>query len=285
MKFKLFLFLVSILVVTINFSCNNFLNVEPKGELSEEQVNTVENTEKLINAVYASLGNDHWIVPYTSMWVYGSVRSDDSYKGGLGTADQGEYTQFEVFSTMREDQSRINLLWERLFIGVQRANLALKKINNFSSSDYAEKTKRIAEMRFLRGHSYFLLKEVYKYVPYIDESISTDSVKYISNRKYSNDELWDKIAEDFQFGVDNLPESQEEIGRPNKFVAEAYLAKVRLYQAYEQDENNNVININKERMKEVVSLANDVISSGKYGLFDDYAKNYLWTFENGKESI
>jgi starch-binding outer membrane protein, SusD/RagB family len=28
-----------------------------------------------------------------------------------------------------------------------------------------------------------------------------------------------------------------------------------------------------------------VINSGQYGLFDDYAKNYLWAFENGTESI
>ncbi len=102
---------------------------------------------------------------------------------------------------------------------------------------------------------------------------------------YTNDELWNKIAEDFQFAVNNLPETQPEVGRANQLAAKAYLAKVRLYQAYEQDENHQVTNINQERLEEVVTLTGDVINSGEYRLQPDFAQNFLNGFNNGPESI
>jgi hypothetical protein len=56
----------------------------------------------------------------------------------------------------------------------------------------------------------------------------------------SNEESWNKIAADFQFAIDNLPSTQAELGRANKVAAQAYLAKLRLYQAYEQNENTKL---------------------------------------------
>ena len=100
-------------------------------------------------------------------------------------------------------------------------------------------------MRFLRGHFYFMLKIMFRNVPYITEDIPVQDYKTISNKALSNEVLWNKIAEDFQFAVDNLPATQTEIGRANKAAALAYLAKTKLYQAYEQDEQNNVTVINK----------------------------------------
>lgn len=266
-------------------SCSKFLNEPPKGMVGADDLNTPENVDKLVVAAYASLGNDHWEVPYTSGWVFGSVRSDDAYKGGLGTADQGEFTQYEVFSTIQENQSRGNLLWTRLFMGVQRANLALKGLAKMNEDIFPQLKHRQAEARFLRGHFYFLLKEHFKKVPFIDETMKDDDINKVSNVQYTNDEQWNKIAADFQFAADNLPVQEEQRGRPGSFTAKAYLAKVRLYQAYEQDEKNNVININKEKLNQVVDLTTQVINSGRFGLSDDYAKNYLWQFENNRESI
>ncbi|MEG3660178.1 RagB/SusD family nutrient uptake outer membrane protein [Arenibacter palladensis] len=278
--------ILSIVTTVLVFgSCSDFLEVPPKGIVSENDLKNIEGSEGLVMAAYASLGNDHWLEPYTSMWPYGNVRSDDAYKGGLGTSDQGDYHLYETFSAARPDQDRANRMWTRIYIGVQRANNALRGINELDQADYPNKTQRIAEMRFLRGHFHFLLKILFKKIPYIHEEIETDELNNISNVDYTNDELWDKIAEDFQFAIDNLSPSQEDVGRPTENVAKAYLAKLRLYQAYEQDEQNNVIQINATRLEEVVNLSNQVINSGNYGLHGDYANNYLWEYDNGVEAI
>src|SRR5690606_8980590 len=127
-------------------------DIPPQGAVSEDNLNNPAGAEKLTMAAYASLGNDHWFEPYTSMWPYGNVRSDDAYKGGLGAADIADYHQYEIFSTIRPDQGSGNRVWTRLYIGVQRANSALKTINQFDEAEYPQKPQRVAEMKFLRAH-------------------------------------------------------------------------------------------------------------------------------------
>lgn len=46
---------------------------------------------------------------------------------------------------------------------------------------------------------------------------------------------------------------------PIKTAAYAYLAKARLYQAYEQDDNNKVISINPAKLQMVIDATNNVI--------------------------
>jgi len=93
------------------------------------------------------------------------------------------------------------------------------------------------------------------------------------------------VAEDFRFAADNLPETQGDKGRPNKYAAKAYLAKALLYAAYQQDENNQVTGINTALLTEVNSLCDEVINSGQYALDPDFADNFLTQHENSSESV
>jgi hypothetical protein len=288
MKKKIFygMSLVGFLVVS---SCSDYLEYQPQGTLSTDNVSTAQNADALVTAAYASIGNDDMIGPTTSMWVYGSVRSDDAHKGGGGVADVQDvnfYEQHNLTQPQQGDGWMHPLTWENLYKAISRANLALKAVNGLTETEFENKTKRQAELRFLRAHSYFLLKVLFKYVPYIDETMSSEEILKVSNRQYTNDALWNKIAEDFQFAVDNLPASYEgEPGRANKFAAAAYLAKLRLYQAYEQDENHQVTSINASHLQEVVDLTQMVITSGKYSLQPDFAENFLYGYDNGVESV
>jgi hypothetical protein len=265
-------------------SCDS-LDYEPKGALSDGQFTSDDRVEKLVNAAYASLGNDHWLVPYSNMWAYGGVRSDNAYKGGGGTADQGGYNRYEQFAFVTTDQEKANDMWERLYIGVSRANRALQRIDGLSEEEYPQKTTRAAEMRFVRGHFHFLLKQLFKRVPYIDESIPSDSLENVSNREYSSQELWDQIAEDFRFAAENLPATQSEPGRADGTAAQAYLAKTLLFSAYEKNEQHQVMDIDQEELQEVVDLVDEIESSGEYDLYGEYGKNFLFPYENGREAI
>lgn len=267
-------------------SCTDFLEYEPKGVLSSENVAASQNIEGLVTAAYAGIANDEMVGPITSSWIYGSVRSDDAYKAGGGVADVIDIHFLEQYNLV-QPQTGANWMGPRTFANhykaISRTNFALKAVN--ATEDFELKDVRAGELRFLRGHSYFMLKQLFKYVPYIDETLSPEEILLVSNREYTNDELWNKIAEDFQFAIDNLPETQPEIGRANRFAAKAYLAKLRLYQAYEQNENHQVTNINTSRLEEVVALTNDVINSGQYRLQSDFAENFLDGYDNDTESI
>src|SRR5690554_5021539 len=100
--------LLLISVVIIFGACEDFLKVDPKGAASEGSLYNSDGAEKLVIAAYASLGNDHWHEPYTSLWPYGNVRAEDSYKGGLGAADQGEYNTYENFVAITPQMDKAN---------------------------------------------------------------------------------------------------------------------------------------------------------------------------------
>lgn len=275
-----------ILVVQLSSCTDSHLNYSPKGVVSSQDINNPEGAENLVTAAYASLGNDaRDFSSYSTNWLWGSIRSDDAYKGGGSTADGGDRVHYEVHSSIEPSNLPAERAWQRLYQGISRTNQALSVINSLDESEYSMKVRRQAEMRFLRAHFYFRLMIIYKNVPWIDENVADEELNSISNREFSRDELLDMIAMDCQFAKDNLPDSQEQVGRASAVSAAAYLARTRLYQAYEQDEQHNVENINNERLQQVVDEANYVINSGKHSLFDDYAKNFLWEFENGTESI
>ncbi len=288
MKTNKILLMVITLVIALGLfgGCKkSFMDYTPPGTVTGELINTPEKIDGLCTAAYATLVGNRWNIPLNSMWLFGGVRSDDAYKGGGSVADQGGMHTIEVFSSMLTTDGNARNVWSTCYNGVGRANQALRYLDLLTVDKFPLLNVRRAEMRFLRGHYMFLLKTFFKYVPVIEYKYPIDSLKNVSNRQYTDDELWNKIADDFQFAVDNLPPTQPQIGRANKYAAQAYLAKVRLYQAYVQDEQNNVTSINQARLNEVVTLCDAVISSGKYSLFGDFGFNFQWGKENGVESI
>jgi len=273
-------FLLLLLAVAL-ISCDSALDENPSGKLSGDQLNTPSRVEGLVTAAYAALGNGHWTAAtYTDPWPWGSVRSDNAYKGGGSVADQGEYNNYEQFSSIRTDLAKADQFWTKSYQGISRANLAIERLNQLSEEDFPEKATRLAEVRFIRGHFYFMLKIMFKHVPFI-EAGEEGPLKNVSNREFTSQELWDKIAADFQFAADNLPPSQSQPGRIDQWAAKAYLAKTRLYQAYRQDNSNHqVVEIQDDKLQEVVRLVDEIQSAGPFRLFDDIRKNFLWEFDN-----
>ena len=283
-KVKLFVSLAALVLTQI--SCTkDFLNLQPQASVSSDQLNTPENIEGMVMAAYAELGNDHYTAP-NSLWPYADITSGDAYKGGDGTGDIQEFNWMELFKINTPNNPLLDTKWYRLYVGVSRCNEALKRLNAISDADFPNKKQRIAEMHFLRGHQYFLLKTFFNHIPWIDETIEGNDFGTVSNTALTSKQLWEKIAAEFQDGVTNLSENQSDAGRPNKFTAMAYLAKVKLFMAYEQDDNNNVTSINSSLLNEVVTLTNQIINSGKYALFSDFAYNFLWEKDkNSTESV
>ena len=281
---KTYLLFILILISMILMSCGGILDQKPQGSVSSDDLNTPQAIESMVIAAYSALGNEVEWTPF-NLWPLGGLRGGDAYKGGDSQTDNLEWHQYEIFSTNQTDNARTNDLWVRVYEAVGRINDALTRLNRKSDEEMPVRKDRIAEMRFLRGHFYFILKIVYKYFPYIDENIPISEYSSISNRMYSNDELWEKIAQEFVAAAAQLPTSQTDLGRPTKNAALAYLAKVRLYQAYVSDDNNNVTSINPTRLNEVIELCDQVINSNIYSLTSDFAHNFLPEYENNSESL
>ena len=184
---------IGILLGTLGVSCSkDFLEYEPEGLLSSSNVATADNAEALVTAAYAGIANDDMIGPITGMWAYGSVRSDDSYKGGGGVGDVDVVDHMEQFYQVKADMSWwLPNTWTNHYKAISRTNFALKVINDIEDAEYSNKTLRTAELRFLRAHSHFMLKILFDKVPYITEDLTQEEIMQTGN-DLSNDELWGK---------------------------------------------------------------------------------------------
>ena len=267
-------------------SCSDFLDEHtPQGTLSDEQVKTPENAEAMVVSAYAIFTTAEDINSSFSMWNF-DVRSDDAYKGGSGTSDGDVFHQLEVQQGVLTTNWNINDMWVRLYNSLSRVNSAIALLN---ASNYAMKTQRLAEMKFLRAYGHFLLKRLYKHIPFvIDEDLTYDQYNALSNTAYSNDEGWQLIINDLMEAYNTLPETQSDKGRPTKASAAAFLAKVYLYKAYRQDDaaTNQVTSINEADLQKVIEFTAPSLYAN-YGLEDDLHNNFRpeEEYENGIESI
>ena len=276
------------LVVCSLYSCNDFLDEHtPQGTLSDDQVKTSENAEAMAVSAYAIFTTAEDINSSFSMWNF-DVRSDDAYKGGSGTSDGDVFHQLEVQQGVLTTNWNINDMWVRLYNSLSRVNSAIALLNVCDDS-YAMKQQRLAEMKFLRAYGHFLLKRLYKNIPFVvNENLTYDEYNELSNRTYTNDEGWQLIIDDLMEAYNTLPETQTDKGRPTKASAAAFLAKVYLYKAYRQDDanSNQVTEINRQDLEKVIEFTNPALYSN-YGLEDDLHNNFRpeEQYENGKESI
>lgn len=272
-------------------SCNDFLDEQvPQGTIDENQLKQPEYIDNLVISAYAIWISGEDINSSFSLWNF-DVRSDDAYKGGNGTEDGDVFHALEISQGVMTTAWNLSSIWERIYNALSRANTALDLLGKVDENAYTLKKQRIAEMRFLRGHGHFLLKQLFKNIVFANrESLSPEEYNNLSNTSYSNDEGWAQIAADFEYAFENLPETQAEKGRPSKAAAAAYLAKTYLYKAYRQDDANThaVTSINADDLKQVVKYTDaSIMTAGGYGLEADFHNNFRPEpeYENGVESL
>ena len=285
---KIFNIFAAVLLLCVLASCKGFLDEHvPQAALNEDQVKDPENAEHLVVAAYAIFTSAEDINSSFSMWNF-DVRSDDAYKGGNGTNDGDVFHQLEIQQGVLTTNWNINDMWVRLYNCISRVNIALSVLESCDKS-FEAKQQRIAEMKFMRAYAHFLLKRLYKNIPFVMKSdLTYEEYNTLSNREFTNDEGWQQIINDLMVAFNTLPEQQEELGRPTKGAAAAFLTKVYLYKAYRQDDpnSNQVTSINQDDLQKVIEFS-DPAYYGNYGLEKDIHNNFRpeEQYENGRESI
>jgi starch-binding outer membrane protein, SusD/RagB family len=260
------------LVLTLGLSgCKkDFLDPQPYGRYTPEQLQSTKGIEGVLTGVYGMLdgqgiaGASGWMVGATN-WVYGDVASDDAYKG-TDAGDQPQMTEIELWASQPAN-TYFYYKWLSIYEGVARANDVIRLADLVEGLPAPAKTDYVAQARFLRGHFHFDAKRNFNKVPYISDTTTS----------YTNTvNIWPKIEEDFKFAYDNLPVTQPLVGKANKWAAGAYLAKVYMYQG---------------KFAEAKALYDVIIPNGqtsngkKYELQPEYWKNFDANFENSSETV
>ncbi|HMI67211.1 MAG TPA: RagB/SusD family nutrient uptake outer membrane protein [Cyclobacteriaceae bacterium] len=265
----------SAILLSILSGCSDaFLDAKPKAALSSSALQNSQGVNSLLVGAYALL--DGWATAdgaYRSYqvgadnWVYGSVASDDAYKGTIA-GDQPPISLIEQ-GNIASDNIYFRGKWRGMYDGIARTNDVLQILPKVADITEAERQEIIAESRFLRGHFHFELKKMYNMVPYIDET-TYDPNNLESTKVPNSEDIWPKIVLDLQAAYTALPAKQTQPGRPTKWAAAATLAKAYLFQ---------------QKYSEAKTLLEAIVNSGQYKLTDKYHDNFKAVTNNNLESI
>lgn len=287
---KILYSVLTVLALVGTTSCSDFLDDQkPQGVLDSDMVKDPSNVDNLVISAYAVFTTAEDVNSSFSMWNF-DVRSDDAYKGGNGTSDGDVFHQLEIEQGVLTTNWNINDMWVRLYNCISRVNSAISVLEATSDS-YQLKAQRLGEMKFLRAYAHFLLKRLYKNIPFImDANLKQEDYNTLSNTEFTNDEGWQQIINDVEYAYSVLPVKQTDKGRPSKAAAAAFLTKAYLYKAYRQDDpsSNQVTSINREDLLKVIEYSNpDIYSAGGFDLEADFHNNFRpeTQYENGVESI
>lgn len=263
-----------LLLLIVFLSCEDDLNLLPNDALTEDDfLNNPDNAAQLVNGVYSKM-LDYDINSFSWIGIT-SITSDDADKGST-SGDSG--TDKAKLDNLTFDATDISFddVWKGRYVGIGRANDALYYLEQLQIQEDL-KNRFIGEVKFLRSLWYFDLVRCYGDVPLVVEKIdlnNTEVINAVVFTKKPKAEVYAQIEADLLDAIEKLPLKSQyngnDLGRASKGAAQALLAKVYLYQ---------------EKWQLSYEMAGEVITSGQYGLLDDYAQVWRETGENGRESI
>lgn len=264
----------SILLSIVSSCSDSFLDVKPKAALSISTLQNNKGVNSLLTGAYALL--DGWATAegaYRSYqvgadnWVYGSVASDDAYKGTIA-GDQPPISLIEQHN-IASDNIYFRGKWRGMYDGIARTNDVLQILPNVLDITEPERQQIAAQARFLRGHFHFELKKMYNNVPYIDE-VTYDPNNLESTKVPNTADIWPNIEADLKAAYDVLPTKQAQPGRATRWAAAATLAKAYLFEG---------------KYPEAKALLEEIVNSNQFKLADNYHDNFKAVTNNNVESI
>lgn len=264
-------------VATMAWGCDDFLDAPPKGQLDALTLANRDGVEATLIGAYAMLGG--WVPGIggwgasASNWPFGSVPSDDAYKG-TEASDQPDINPIELYQwSTGGAESYLNDKWRSLYEGVTRTNATIRLLNEVEQIPgeltEAQANSIRGEALFLRAHYHFEAWKFWKNVPYYTEE-DTDYRK----PNIDGEEVISMVLADLDQAIGLLPTEPRkgEVGRATQWTAKAYKGRVEVYSG---DYSSGLTTLR------------DVVDNGPYALEENFHR--VWTgfaeYANGPETI
>lgn len=257
-----------ILAAFIFISCENYLEVDSKSQVSDQTLwSSPENADLFLNNVYAGLSGPFNTDDPEENW------TDNAMASRVGPASR------TLMALSNYAPNNAPSRWG-LYAQIRKANVFIEKVN---ASNLPEnwKRSRLAEARFLRAYYYSTLWMSYGGVPLVLTPL---------NMSEQGDEVFQPrstSAETFQFIVDectaianDLP-LQTEAGRASRGAALTLKGWCELVWASPLYNTNNDI----ARWEAAAQTNKQVIDLGVYSLFPDYNTLFFEANNNNVEVI
>ena len=287
-KLKYIIAISTMIVVT---SCDDsYLDTD---NLYGKSLDTYYSSPKDIEEAMAGVYNAIYTANVHSNESVAANLMSDMMLGGGGPDDKSA-KWVDNFEDPAEDTYRDT--WVQSYNGISRANAIIEKTaladfsSFFSSPEEAQnfKDQTIGEALFMRAFFYFRLGKFFGGVPLI---IAIDTPRDVARATYS--ETFAQIASDLKLAIETLPNTPfpsiptSEYGHANKWVAEAYLARVYLfytgYMTNMEGQSTNTLPLvdgGSLSASDVASYLDDCMSGSGYQLTPDFRNLWPYSYVN-----
>jgi starch-binding outer membrane protein, SusD/RagB family len=204
----------------VSQSCQDTLEEEVVSNVTPEYYNTPGGFEDAVKASYEPLRS--WYGPQKGFTL--TVFGTDTYTKG---ADGGYKFVNDYTPNLNAGVDYIRDTWNDFYRGINTINTVIDRAPAAAVPE-ATKALRVAEVKFLRAHYYFLL--VQQFGPIHLALKETTEIQTTASRSPVKD-VYDVIVADLESAIAALPVRQNDYGRATKPAAEHMLAKVLLTRA------------------------------------------------------
>ncbi|MCX6218019.1 RagB/SusD family nutrient uptake outer membrane protein [Spirosoma sp.] len=236
-------------------ACKDVLKETVISAIPNDYINTPKGFEDASKAAYSSLRNFYASERGLTMTEYGT----DIYQAGA----DGSYKGFHFYDTqMNSFVDIIQQVWEELYRGINTCNAVIERAPAATVSD-AVKKLRVAEMKFLRAHYYFILVQQFGGVDLrLKETLGPTKV----TSRATEADVYKQITADLEAAIPDLDPKMRsaDYGRATKAAAEHLLARVYLTKATSSAKAS-------DDYAKAATLAQSVIANYGFKLLPDFA--------------
>lgn len=209
--------IVNIIPLLLLAACSKELQEQPKSIAAETFYNTPTEVEAGLNAIYRAFKGANCM---------GSLYPAQLESYGDYIIPRGSYGPLNAYTGLdNTNATRVGQMWQLFYQSILGANICLQKIPTGSQLTDADKTKYLAEARFLRGFIYFTMVKNWGGVILRTET-NIDSVNVSRSTAAATYAL---AQADLEFAKANLPATPRLGGAPSLWSARAVLTELYLY--------------------------------------------------------
>lgn len=253
-------YLLYIFTATVATSCSDFLDLEPKHQVSEGSFyQTPADFETALIGNYADLQI------YNDDIIYLADLTTDNAEIRWTSPSTSEVEADEVNFT--SSNAYLNAVWITCFSTITGSNNILARIDGMQF-DETLKNQLKGESLFLRAYSYFYLVRLFGEVPIVQVAFRSPSeIQAFDMSRKPVDQVYDLIVDDLTQaatlleGVEGLSKSRASSGAAKTLLGKVYLTKKQYDLA--------------------ATVLKEVIDSQAYSLVEDYGQ----LFTNGNDEL
>ncbi|WJJ97744.1 RagB/SusD family nutrient uptake outer membrane protein [Algibacter luteus] len=270
-----------VFIVFTCFSCESFLEEDPKALISPETFFASENdARQAVQGMYAILKNNS---------IYGQVGLDHFYDNGCDIIEpnraanfvepMGNYSMNEALADVSVQKMSVSDTWKDFYRIILNANVIIDRVTgNEAVGTQETRTDIIADTRFIRGLCYWHITNLWGDAPYYTEVLTLEEIGSLGRTPEAT--ILAGVLEDLQFAQDNLKDAYtgDQSGRASKWAAAIVMAKIYMKQQQWQLGLDKCLEIINQSPHSLLPTYNEVFDQ-----FNEYNAEIIWSLDFAKD--